>query len=58
MPAHDLIRCGRRGEVAIGYCRAQRDGADGRRLGVVVNPVKSRAVQYQRADRFIVLAKD
>ena len=49
----------RRGEVAIGYRHAQREGSDGRRLGgVVVNPVKSQAVQYQPADRIIVLARD
>jgi hypothetical protein len=49
----------RRGEVAIGYRKSNRDGSDGRRLGgVVVNPVKSETVQYQPADRIIVLARD
>jgi voltage-gated potassium channel Kch len=49
----------RRGEIAIGYRRTQRDGGNGRGLGgVTVNPVKSEAVQYQPADRIIVLARD
>jgi voltage-gated potassium channel Kch len=49
----------RRGEVAIGYRKAARDDADGRKLGgVIVNPVKSEAMQYQPADRIIVLARD
>jgi len=49
----------RRGEIAIGYRRSDRQSADGRRLGgVVVNPVKSDALQYEPADRVIVLARD
>jgi ion channel POLLUX/CASTOR len=49
----------RRGEVAIGYRKSQREESDGRKLGgVVVNPVKSEAVQYQNTDRIIVLARD
>ena len=39
-----------RGEVAIGYCRA--DGS------VVVNPTKSEAQTYGPQDRFIVLSRD
>ena len=46
--------------MAIGYRgTVQREGSDERRLGgVVVNPVKSQAVQYQPTDRIIVLARD
>jgi voltage-gated potassium channel Kch len=48
-----------RGEVAIGYRRAARQDSNGRKLGgVVVNPVKSEAMQYEPADRIIVLARD
>lgn len=49
----------RRGEVAVGYRRAGRGDANGRRLGgVVVNPPKAEALQYEPADRIIVLARD
>ena len=49
----------RRGEIAIGYRRAGKEDANGRRLGgVVVNPAKSEALQFQPADRIIVLARD
>ena len=49
----------RRGEVAIGYRRSGKEDANGRKLGgVVVNPVKSEALQYEPADRIIVLARD
>jgi len=49
-----------RGETAIGY-RRQREGAeaDPRNMGgVVVNPPKSEALEYQPTDRIIVLAED
>ena len=49
----------RRGEVAIGYRRQRDEDADQRRLGgVTVNPAKSAKLQYNAADRVIVLAKD
>jgi voltage-gated potassium channel Kch len=44
-----------RNEVAIGYHRP-RPGA--RANGIVVNPSKARAVDYQPGDRLIVLARD
>lgn len=48
-----------RGEVAIGYRSADKQDATGRKLGgVVVNPAKSEARQYEPADRIIVLARD
>ncbi len=48
-----------RGEVAIGYRSAGKQDATGRKLGgVVVNPAKSEARQYEPADRIIVLARD
>ncbi|MDB5614702.1 MAG: hypothetical protein JWQ22_2355 [Devosia sp.] len=43
-----------RGEVAIGYHRP-REGAKAN--GIVVNPVKSAAIDYQPGDRLIVLAR-
>jgi hypothetical protein len=49
-----------RGETAIGY-RRQREGdeADERNMGgVVVNPPKAEALDYQPQDRIIVLAED
>jgi voltage-gated potassium channel Kch len=49
----------RRGEVAIGHRRRREGGADDRNMGgVVVNPVRSEALDYISADRIIVLAED
>ena len=49
-----------RGETAIGYRRKREgDGGDGRNMGgVVVNPPKAEALDYQPEDRVIVLAED
>lgn len=48
----------RRGEIAFGY-RRPRGNADERALGgVVVNPVKSEALDYIPSDKVIVLARD
>ncbi|HTM79235.1 MAG TPA: hypothetical protein VL133_16595, partial [Devosia sp.] len=44
-----------RGEVALGYHRP-RPGAAA--AGIVVNPLKSAALDYQPGDRLIVLARD
>jgi voltage-gated potassium channel Kch len=44
-----------RGEVAIGYHRPRPEA---KANGIVVNPVKSAAVDYQAGDRLIVLARD
>jgi len=49
----------RRGEVALGYRRPRSDSTDTRNMGgVVVNPSKSEALQYQAGDKIIVLARD
>ena len=45
----------RRGEVAIGYHRPRPGAMAG---GIVVNPGKAAAVDYQPGDRLIVLARD
>lgn len=51
--------CRRRGEVAIGYVR-RREGEEYERNmgGVLVNPVKSTAVEYAAGDKLIVIARD
>jgi voltage-gated potassium channel Kch len=52
----------RRGEVAIGYRRANGHGADeddrAAQIGVRVNPPKSEALVFGEADRLVVLAED
>jgi voltage-gated potassium channel Kch len=51
--------CRRRGEVALGYVKKRRVGADPRNMGgVVVNPKKSDALAYEAGDRIIVLARE
>jgi ion channel POLLUX/CASTOR len=56
---YDVVRaCAMRGEVAIGHHLASSGGGDGRRTGVVVNPVKSETVTYGDGDRIIVIARD
>lgn len=48
-----------RGEVALGYSRANPAGEDPRNMGgVVVNPVKSELVAFGPNDRLIILARD
>ncbi|MGD9478961.1 CASTOR/POLLUX-related putative ion channel [Shinella sp. G-2] len=48
-----------RGEVALGYSRANPAGEDPRNMGgVVVNPVKSELVAFGPSDRLIILARD
>jgi voltage-gated potassium channel Kch len=48
-----------RGEVALGYSRANAAGHDPRNMGgVVVNPVKSDMVTFNPADRLIILSRD
>ncbi len=47
----------RRGEVAIGYRRVRNDSKEPFD-GIVVNPVKSEALQYEAGDRIIVLAEN
>jgi len=44
-----------RGEVAIGYHRPRPGASAG---GIVVNPLKSQALDYVQGDRLIVLARD
>ena len=44
-----------RGEVALGYHRPRPGASAG---GIVVNPLKSQALDYQAGDRLIVLARD
>lgn len=49
----------RRGELALGYRRVRDGDGNGRGLGgIVVNPVRSAALDYRPEDRVIVLAKD
>ncbi len=48
----------RRNEIAIGYRRKRGEEAGARNMGgVVVNPERSRQLQYEPADRVIVLAR-
>ena len=48
-----------RGEVALGYSKAGTAVRDTRGLGgVVVNPAKGEAVQYETGDKLIILARD
>ncbi|UDF31525.1 UNVERIFIED_ORG: hypothetical protein LHK14_09425 [Roseateles sp. XES5] len=48
-----------RGEVALGYSRANPAGEDPRNMGgVVVNPVKSELIAFGPSDRLIILARD
>jgi voltage-gated potassium channel Kch len=44
-----------RGEVALGYHRPRPGAVAG---GIVVNPLKSKAIDYVAGDRLIVLARD
>jgi len=48
----------RRGEVAIGYRIAASAHDPGAAHGIVVNPVKSRMVEFVPSDRVIVLSED
>jgi voltage-gated potassium channel Kch len=48
----------RRGEIAIGYRRAALSDDGAKSYGVVVNPRKSDAVNFESDDRVIVLASD
>jgi hypothetical protein len=48
-----------RGEVALGYSRANAPGYDPRNMGgVVVNPVKSDKIAFDPTDRLIILARE
>jgi len=47
----------RRGEVAMGYRRAEESADPAKAYGVRVNPDKSRPVRFAAADRIIVLAE-
>ncbi|MGQ3296536.1 MAG: CASTOR/POLLUX-related putative ion channel, partial [Shinella sp.] len=48
-----------RGEVALGYSRANAPGHDPRNMGgVVVNPVKSEKITFDPTDRLIILARE
>ena len=53
-----LESAARRGEIAIGY-RIIKHAKDGtHNYGVIVNPVKSKHVQFVKGDKIIVLAED
>ena len=53
-----LESAARRGEIAIGYRIIKHAKAGTHNYGVVVNPVKSKAVQFTKGDKIIVLAED
>lgn len=69
-PASDYVRIGasttfatvleastRRGEIAIGYREAAASSIASRSYGVVINPPKSRSIEFAPDDKVIVLAE-